>query len=386
MTKTMDDLLIVGGGPIGATLALALRDSGLVYRLLDARPSGGLGAGERTLALAHSARLTFERIGIWGRLRSATPIDTIDISQKGGFGVTQLTAREAGVPALGYVVRYGELQAALDGALADAGIPVEFGHKVETVRTEPDAATVVVHSGDGATAERATRLVVVADGSGDLLPEIPRRRIDYRQHALTGIVSVSAPRRGTAFERFTPDGPVALLPYESTYALVWTATPERAAALLEVDDAQFLSALQQHFGDRVGRFTSIAQRKSFPLLLQFATEVIGRRTVVLGNAAQSLHPIAGQGFNLGLRDVWTLAQRLLDPARGDVGSAQQLRGYAQARRTDRWAGMAVTHGLVSAFANNHPLLAGPRGLGLTLIDSIAPLKRAFARGMLNGLR
>ncbi len=385
----MDDLLIVGGGPIGATLALALRASGLDYRVFDARPRGGLGAGERTLALAHNARLTFERIGIWGRLASVTSIDTIDISQKGGFGVTQLTAREAGVPALGYVVRYGELQAALDAALAEAGIDVLFGHQVEAVRTSPAAASVVVRSGVGdqsQATERAARLVVVADGSGELLPDIPRRKIDYRQHALTGFVTASAMRPGTAFERFTTDGPAALLPYASGYALVWTATPERASALLALDDAQFLAALQHHFGDRVGRFTSIAQRKSFPLLLQFATQIAGERAVVLGNAAQSLHPIAGQGFNLGLRDAWTLAQRLLDTARDDVGSAQQLRAYAQARRVDRWAGMAVTHGLVSAFASNHPLLAGPRGLGLTLIDSIPPLKRAFARGMLNGLR
>ncbi|MEP7084716.1 MAG: FAD-dependent monooxygenase, partial [Betaproteobacteria bacterium] len=317
-----------------------------------------------------------------------TPIDTIDISQKGGFGVTRLTAREAGVPALGYVVRYGELQGALDAALAAAGIAVEFERKVDSILTTPDAASVLVRgaAGQRGDTECATRLVVVADGSGELLPALPRRKVDYQQSALTGVVTASAPRTGTAFERFTTDGPAALLPFESGYALIWTATPQHAADLLALDDASFLAALQQHFGERVGRFMSVARRKAFPLLLQFATQVVGERAVLLGNAAQSLHPIAGQGFNLGLRDVWTLAQQLLDTPRTDVGSAQQLRRYAQSRRTDRWAGMAVTHGLVSAFASNHPLLAVPRGLGLTLIDSIPPLKRAFARGMLNGLR
>ncbi len=383
----MHDLLIVGGGPIGASLALALRDSGFTYRVLDARTTGGLGAGDRTLALAHTARLIFERIGVWERLASVTPIDTIDISQKGGFGLAQLTAREAGVPALGYVVRYGELQAVLDDALARAGIAVDFGRTVETIRTTPAQANLTAR-GPGAdeTEDQAARLVVVADGSGEALPDIHRRKIDYHQHAVTGLVTAAAMQPGVAFERFTSDGPVALLPFESGYALVWTVTPARAAALLEMDDTEFLAALHGHFGDRVGLFTSIALRKSFPLSLQFASQVTGQRSVVLGNAAQALHPIAGQGFNLGLRDVWSLVQLLLDTSRDDIGSDRQLAAYANARRVDRWAGVGMTHGLVQAFASDHPLLAGPRGLGLTLLDSIPPLKRAFARTMLNGLR
>lgn len=383
----MHDLLIVGGGPVGATLALALRDSGFRYRVLDARTSGGLGAGDRALALAHNARLTFERIGVWEQLASVTPIDTIDISQKGGFGTTRLTAREAGVPALGYVVRYGELQAALDDALAHAGIAVDFGSTVESIRTTPDQAIVTARSGSaGAAVEHAAGLVVVADGSGEALPDIHRRKIDYRQHAVTGLVTSTAMQPGVAFERFTSDGPVALLPFESGYALVWTATPDRATALLGMDDKEFLAALHGHFGDRVGLFTSIALRTSFPLSLQFASQVTGQRSVVLGNAAQALHPIAGQGFNLGLRDVWSLAQLLLDTSRDDIGSAQQLAAYAKTRRVDRWAGVGLTHGLVRVFASDQPLLAATRGLGLTLLDSMPPLKRAFARTMLNGLR
>jgi 2-octaprenyl-6-methoxyphenol hydroxylase len=383
----MHDLLIVGGGPVGATLALALRDSGFTYRVLDARTSGGLGAGDRTLALAHNARLIFERIGVWERLASVTPINTVDISQKGGYGITQLTAREAGVPALGYVVRYGELQAALDDTLVHAGIAVDFGCKVESIRTTPDRAIVTARNRSAdAAEEHAARLVVVADGSGEALPDIHRRKIDYRQHAVTGLVTSAAMQPGVAFERFTSDGPVALLPFESGYALVWTATPACAATLLAMDDAEFLLALHEHFGDRVGLFTSVALRNSFPLSLQFASQVTGQRSVVLGNAAQALHPIAGQGFNLGLRDVWALAQLLIDSSRDEIGSAQQLAAYAKTRRVDRWAGMGMTHGLVRAFASDHPLLEATRGLGLTLLDSIPLLKRAFARTMLNGLR
>jgi 2-octaprenyl-6-methoxyphenol hydroxylase len=383
----MNDLLIAGGGPTGATLALALRDSGLTYVVLDARASGGLGAGDRALALAHNARLIFERIGVWERLASVTPIDTIDISQKGGFGITQLTAREAGVPALGYVVRYGELQAALDEALAAAGIPVDFGCRVEAIRTTAAEAIVTTrHPGAATAGHRAARLVVVADGSGEVLPDIHRRKLDYRQHAVTGMVTCAAAQPGVAFERFTSDGPAALLPFEAGYALIWTATPARAASLLAMADTEFLAELHRHFGDRVGRFTSITQRRSFPLSLQFASQVTGQRSVVLGNAAQALHPIAGQGFNLGLRDVWSLAQLLLDSPRDDIGSARQLSAYANARRVDRWGGVSITHGLVRAFASDHPLLVATRGLGLTILDSISPLKRAFARTMLNGLR
>lgn len=383
----MHDLLIVGGGPVGATLALALRDSGLTYRVLDSRRSGGLGAGDRTLALSHNARLIFERIGVWGQLASVTPIATIDISQKGGFGITRLAAREVGVPALGYVVRYGELQAALDAALAGAGIPVDFGRKVEAIVTHADRASVSARArATDASEEQTARLVIVADGSGEALPGIHRRKIDYRQHAVIGLLAAAAMQPGVAFERFTGDGPVALLPFEAGYALVWTATPDRAAALLAMDEAAFLAALHGHFGDRVGAFTAVSQRSSFPLSLQFAAQVTGRRSVVLGNAAQALHPIAGQGFNLGLRDVWSLAQVLLDTSRDDIGSARQLAAYASTRSVDRWAGVGVTHGLVQAFAGDRPLLAAARGLGLTILDSLPPLKRAFARTMLSGLR
>ncbi|MEO7761591.1 MAG: FAD-dependent monooxygenase [Casimicrobiaceae bacterium] len=389
----MLDVLIVGGGPAGATLALALRESGFSYRILDARPRGGLGIGDRTLALAHNARLLFERIGIWSKLSSVTPIETIDISQRGAFGITQLTARELGLPALGYVIRYGELQAALDAALAGANIPIDYGCKVDGVIARDESVELSAGASDpkagespvGATRLTA-RLVVVADGNGESLPEIHRRKIDYRQCAVVGIVESTAMKAGVAYERFTPDGPVALLPYASRYALVWTATPARTQALLAHSDDDFLAALHRHFGDRAGRFTSVSGRGAFPLSLQFASRVVGNRSVVLGNAAQALHPIAGQGFNLGLRDVWTLAQCLLDTPRDEIGSAARLAAYEKSRRVDRWAGVAMTHTLVSAFGIAHPLAALPRGLGLTLLDSVPPLKRAFARAMLNGLR
>jgi 2-octaprenyl-6-methoxyphenol hydroxylase len=379
------DLIIAGGGPAGATLALALRDSGLAYRILDARPVGGLGIGDRTLALSHNARLVFERIGIWKKLASVTPIETIDVSQRGRFGITQLRAADCSVPALGYVIRYGELQAALDAELAESGIAIDFNRRVESVEAATDAVEVAAQ-GPAALERHRARLVVVADGSGESLPEIHRRKIDYRQMAVIANVTSDATKPRVAFERFTPDGPTALLPFEAGYALIWTAAPGFARELLALRDTEFLAALHRHFGDRAGRFTSVSERNAFPLSLQFASRVTGNRSVVLGNAAQALHPIAGQGFNLGLRDVWSLAEVLRDTERDAIGSPAQLAAYEKTRRVDRWAGVVMTHGLVQAFANDHPLVALPRGLGLTLLDCVPPLKRAFARAMLNGLR
>lgn len=384
----LHDLVIVGGGPAGATLALALRDSDLRVRVLDARASGDLGAGDRTLALSHTARLIFERVGVWSTLRRVTPMVEIDISQRGGFGVTRLTAAEAGVPALGYVVRYGELQAALDRALAAAHIPVEFGCKAESIAATSERAVVSTRSAGatGNTGALAARLVVVADGSGDILPDIPRRRSDYRQHALTAVIGVSALRSGVAFERFTSDGPAALLPFESGYALIWTATPARATELLQLEEGAFLAALQVHFGERVGCFVAVTERKAFPLALQVAQRVTAPRAVLLGNAAQALHPVAGQGFNLGLRDIWTLASQLQDARPETIGTVAQLDAYARSRRVDRWAGVAFTHSLVQMFATDRAAVVAARGLGLTILDSLSPLKRIFARTMLNGLR
>jgi 2-octaprenyl-6-methoxyphenol hydroxylase len=381
----MHDAVIVGGGPAGATLALALADSGLDYVVVDARAKGTLGARDRTLALSHTARLVFERVGVWRRMSSITPIVTVDVSQRGHFGTTTLTAKDLGVPALGYVVRYAELQDVLDRALDERGIAVDYSTRVESVTTDESEARIVARTTDRAR-ELACRLVVVADGGGELLPDIPRRKVDYRQQAVVALVDAEHVVAGVAYERFTADGPTALLPFESGYALVWTATRERAAELLALPDAEFLEALWSHFGNRAGRFTGVSGRASFPLTLQFAPRVTGRRAVVLGNAAQALHPIAGQGFNLGLRDVWAFAESVFDTAPEDVGSREHLSRYERSRKTDRWAGVVMTHSLVRGFESDAPLAAWSRGLGLTLLDSLPPLRRAFARAMMNGVR
>ena len=384
----LDDVVIVGAGPVGATLALALADADLDVVVLDARAAGETPRGDRSLALSHGARLIFERIGVWGALAAtpdaATPITRIDVSQAGGFGTMQLTADEQGIPALGYVVSYRALQRALDAALARTPVALRHGVAVTAVGGTPAYAAVTVE-GDDAEPLLA-RLAAVADGTGATVSGIVRRRHDYGQVALIAKVWTAAPHAGLAYERFTPDGPMALLPEGDHYGLVWTATPARAEALQAQDDETFLAELARRFGQRAGAFEKVAQRRSFPPAMEYASEPARARCVALGNAAQTLHPVAGQGFNVGLRDAWELAQIVLDTPRDALGDRAMIGRYLRARRTDRIAGIAFTHGLVGVFGNDAPLVRWPRGLALTLLGAVPAAKRAFTRAMLFGLR
>jgi len=381
----LHDVAIVGAGPVGTTLALALADGDLDVVVLDARAPGEILRGDRSLALSHGARLVLERLGVWGELGviagAVTPIAQIDISQAGGFGQATLDAAEQGLPALGYVVRYRALQTALDLALARTRTTIRHGVTVASVGGTAAYAAVDAEGGDPVLA----RLAAVADGSGAAVGAIAHQRHDYGQVALIGKLWRAAAHAGVAYERFTPEGPVALLPEGEHYGLVWTATPARAQELLALDDAGFLTALERHFGTRAGRFDRVADRRTFPLVLEYAHDPTATRTVVLGNAAQTLHPVAGQGFNVGLRDAWQLAQVIVDTPREAIGDRAMLTRYVRARRPDRMAGIAFTHGLVNIFGNDLPFVRWPRGLALTVLDAVPPLKRAFTRAMLFGL-
>jgi 2-octaprenyl-6-methoxyphenol hydroxylase len=386
----LHDLIIVGAGPVGATLALALCDGDLDVVVLDARASGAPGRGDRSLALSHGARLILDRVGVWSAVAAGpgavTPITCIDISQRGGFGRMRLDAVEQELPALGYVVSYRALQAALDGALARTGIDVRYGAAVDEIRATPAYAMVAAMQGSART-EVSARLVALADGSGDIAAGIARRRHDYGQVALIGKVWPRESHRGVAFERFTPQGPMALLPEGDHYGLVWTTTPAQSESLLALPDADFLALLADRFGPGHAHpaFERVADRRAFPLHLDYARSVVGERIALLGNAAQALHPVAGQGFNLGMRDAFELAQELLATPREAIGSRDQLAAYARRRRRDRVAGIAFTHGLLGIFGSDAPLLRWPRGLALTMLDALPTVKRAFTRAMSFGM-
>jgi 2-octaprenyl-6-methoxyphenol hydroxylase len=383
------DLVIVGAGPVGATLALTLADSDLDVLLLDARPPGETLRGDRSLALSHGTRLVLERLGVWPALAAmddaVTPITSIDVSQAGGFGTARLTASEQELPALGYVASYRALQTAFDAALARVGARVRHGVTATSVGgTSAYAVVGVEPAPDGQPL--LARLAAVADGTGSVLAGIEREHHDYGQVAIVAKVWRSQPHRGLAFERFTPEGPVALLPEADHYALVWTVAAPLADELVALDEPAFLAKLARHVGARTGGFTRVADRRRFPLVLEYAHDPAGARCVALGNAAQTLHPVAGQGFNVGLRDAWELGQVILDTRREDIGDRTMLGRYVRRRRPDRMAGVWFTHGLIRVFGNDVAPLRWPRGLALTLLDALPPAKRAFTRAMLFGLR
>ena len=380
------DLLIVGAGPVGMALALALKDAGLDIVLADARPRTAVTQDARVLALAWGTQLTLQRLGVWQQNDPALPataIRSIHISQQGGFGSTRLQAADYGQAALGQVMSAGTLAAALRRAVDAAGITV-----LDRTEVTPLAAgdQDVIASLSGAGAPAATlraRLAACAEG-GMQGTEADIVDHDYHQHALIARVEVAGGHQGIAFERFTAEGPVALLPHGRDYALVHVVAPERADVLLALDEHDYLRELQARFGKRV-RLTAVHERLRYPLRLRYRRQVVAARTVWVGNAAQTLHPVAGQGFNLALRDVCALAATLLERG-GDPGAAPTLAAYMAARKLDRQGTIRFTDTLVKLFSNDLGLLRHARGAGLLALDLCSPLRHFVARRMMFGAR
>lgn len=352
---TPAEVAIVGAGPVGCALALDLRRSGVPVVLCARRRPGGETPPApplRPIALSHASRLILERVGAWSVL-APTPIRTIHVSQAGAFGRTRIAAEDAGVPALGYVLDYG--------ALADSLFELAVASGVAVASAPPAAAALVVH----------------AEGNA---PEEGEK--DYRQDALVTLVSVDPAPGGVAYERFTREGPLALLPLAGRYAVVWAMAPERAAALAEAGEPAFLAALGAAFGRRAGAFVAAQGRSRFPLCLRVRASRTGEREVFIGNAAQTLHPVAGQGLNLGLRDAWDLARLLQDAA--DPGDARLLARFAATRRLDAMATIRVTDLLAGTFTGAGALRAAARGAAMTALDACAPARRFLARRMIFG--
>ena len=383
---------IVGGGMVGASLALALQQHaarrGWRINLIEAQPPA---RGQtqpsfdaRSTALSHGSYLLFEQLGIWAELAGqAEPIRQIHVSDRGHPGVTRLFAEKERVPALGYVVENAALGKVLLAALDPA--VVRWQAPARVVRAEPARSGWLMQvEAHEQLHEQATDLLIVADGGRSGLLEqlgIHRQVRPYGQTAIIANITSSQGHDGVAYERFTPNGPLALLPMSAgRSALVWTQPDAQVDEVMTLSDAAFLEALQDAFGFRMGALTRVGQRHAYPLSLIEAEEQVRTGLVVLGNAAHSLHPIAGQGFNLSLRDAMALADTLVDaPAHGAPGDLRLLEGYLDRQRRDQQQTIAFSDGLTRLFSNRRPVLAAGRNLGLLGMDIVAPLKSVFAR-------
>lgn len=373
-------IVIAGGGLVGAALALGLRTSMHRVTLLEARSFDADSGDARVIALSHGSRLLLERLGAWQALTDVIPINTIVVSQQKRFGRVELSAREAGVPALGYVAGFSVLRRALIAALSTSEVNVVEGCVMRDFEGGASGALLTVECA-GTTRKFAAQLTVLADGAdGMRMARVEER--DYRQSAVVCDITSDAPHQNRAFERFTPHGPLALLPTARGWSLVWTLPSSRAHEIIALDDAHFCAELRAAFGSSLGDLRVAGARQIFPLKLKYARRAHIPRVVLIGNAAQSLHPVAGQGFNLGLRDAWELAVALRTAR--DPGDFAILNNYFNGRRFDRTATILFTDTLIRLFSHNIPLLDRLAGAGFIMLGGISPAKNFLVRRMMFG--
>jgi 2-octaprenyl-6-methoxyphenol hydroxylase len=389
-THTQVDIAIVGGGLVGASLALALATTARTVLLVEAHAPDAHDQpsfDERTTALGNGSRRIFETLGVWPELAThAVAVREIRVSDAGRAGAAYLAAAEQELDALGYVVPNRTLGRALWRQLAaHPSIAIHMPARVRKLTFVTDAARFAIDAvgADGANSRAtvAARVVVAADGAQSLVRAaagIGAEIEDYDQVAVVVHVATDLPSSGIAYERFTKTGPLAVLPLaDGRYTVVWTLAPDRAREVCALDDSSFAIALQADFGWRIGRILRIGARASYPLRLGRAERMTGTRAVLVGNAAQSLHPVAGQGFNLGLRDAALLAELLA--AAPDPGAPSVLEGYERRRAADRRGMIGFTDGLVRLFGSERPGFALARNLGLTMFDLAPGAKRALSR-------
>lgn len=379
------DILVVGGGLVGASLAIALDAAGCRATMVEAFvPKAGSPprADERNLALARASVNGLRALGVWPHVDAhATAIRRIHVSRAGEFGATRLEAARLGLDALGWTVPASRLGAALAARL-DTCTQLErrAPARVASIHPDADGWRVCLDAG-AASREIHTRLLVGADGTDSMIRDalgIAADREDYRQTLMVTTVATERAMQGRAWERFSDAGPVALLPLAGGRAgLVLTVDADQADTVAALDDAAFMAQAQARFGWRVGRLTRPGRRFVHPIRRVAARSLTAPRAVLVGNAAQTIHPIGAQGFNLGLRDALTLAE--LVAGADDPGASSRLDDYARRRAPDRDGVMAMSHGLIRLACLDAPALAPLRTLGMLAFDRVPPLRRAMLR-------
>jgi 2-octaprenyl-6-methoxyphenol hydroxylase len=385
MSANTCDVVIVGGGLVGASLACALEGSGLSITIIEAYPLRSEtqpSYDDRTVALSYGSRIIFEAIGLWSALEDRIEaIKTIHISDRGHFGVTRLRHDEEGVEALGYVAENRVLGEVLYQRLAD-NKDINLCCPAELTSLEQHADSVTVqYDEQGKSHMLQAKLLIAADGVTSQVREllqIGNSKQDYQQTAVITNVTPAQSHNNVAYERFTDTGPLAFLPMmNNRCSVVWTVASEQAEDLVKLDDAAFLKCLQQRFGFRLGRLKKAGRRQVYPLALVESTQVVRGRVVVVGNAAHTLHPVAGQGFNLALRDIALLAELMVSS--DDIGAETLLQSYEEQREKDAHRVFRFTDTLVKIFSNDLLPLAHLRSAGLVAADLMPSIKHQLAR-------
>lgn len=385
--QTDYQIIIVGGGLAGGCLAIALKQAGLNVAVIEAvsREQRTIsGAGDRALALAAGTVKMLERLDVWQGIKAkATPIKNIHISDQGHFGKTRLSAKREAVEALGYVITARNIEGHVTHLLDQYEIAQVCPARVVGLASDNELAHLSIKR-NNESLNLAGQLVVGADGgqsSVRKLLEIHQKVTEYGQTAIVTTVKPEKNHQNTAYERFTASGPLALLPLGDAFSVVWTRTHEQAEALLAMSEAEFIEQLQGCFGYRLGEFKLQAPRRAFPLTLVRAERMIDDRVVMIGNAVHQLHPVAGQGFNLGLRDVVQLAEMIIQQHQGekDLGDAQLLDAYAQRRKKDHDRVTQFTDSVVHLFSNEWLPVAAARNVGLTFLDHLPIAKAQMTR-------
>ncbi len=385
------DVVIAGGGMIGTSLALALSPLGLRIAVVEAVARSATSQpsfDDRSTALSRSTHRMFEAMGLWDRIRSAsTPIRQIHVSEKGRFGFSHIDADEQQVAALGYVVINRVLGEVLQEALAgDPSIDLICPAKITAISPGAKEATATILHANGEPQEIRCRLIVAADGSNSSVRDmmgIAASQSQYGQRAVIGNLMPEKPLENIAYERFTDRGPLALLPVaDGRAAFVWNLDEKDAARILDLDDAAFVGELQEAFGYRLGRFSRVGKRAAYPLILSKALRLTATRSVLVGNAAHGLHPVAAQGFNLGMRDAAALCDCIADiceRAAADIGSQELLARFASWRKADQTKLVRFTDGLVRLFASRQRSVRLLRNAGMLAFDFVPGVRSEFAR-------
>ena len=378
------EYLVVGAGPVGLVFSLFLAKHNQNSHLLEARKKNDSHSDGRALALSYGTKLILEDLGIWSSLeKKISEIKDIHTSQKNSFGRTLLSASQYNLPALGYIVSYGALSKVLEEAVNQSPkIKITYEFEVSAIKNEKDRS--ILYGGNKDLAIEAP-LLVLADGgknTTDLIEDLKKKETSYNHTALVTKVTSEIPPNKIAYERFTSMGPIALLPNgPKEFSLVWTGKDEDIQVLAKAPKKLFLEKLHEHFGDRVGKFLDSDNFITFPLKKIILEEFPKKRMVVIGNSAQTMHPVAGQGFNTGIRDAYDLSKLINESEPSQVGSECFINQYYSLRKSETKKTLFFTDSLVNIFSNDLVVLSSIRGMSLSLLDNFKPIKNFLVNKM-----